>query len=245
MQTKALFVLAALLLAVALGSNAQRTPNFVVDQLRGTLNRAGGGSSFDYFVFAMTWPGNACRELSPCYIPSSTSDFTIHGLWPSRYTGPQGPFFCGGSFDFSQIQDLVPDLNNYWTDFKNEVPSFWQHEYEKHGTCAASLPRMDNEYKFFKSVLDLRKSMSVLPNLASGGVTPSDSKVYHIQQLKSAMKSAGYGTPALACYHGEQYITEMRFCTDKNLNFIDCPIRDQCHDTVLLNPINPNNLKRK
>lgn len=57
MQTKALFVLAALLLAVALGSNAQRTPNFVVDQLRGTLNRAGGGSSFDYFVSIVVYYG--------------------------------------------------------------------------------------------------------------------------------------------------------------------------------------------
>ncbi|KAL9652244.1 hypothetical protein ABK040_011904 [Willaertia magna] len=196
-------------------------------------------NSFDYFVFALTWPGNACKELNPCYIPNGTNDFTIHGLWPSRNSGPLGPFFCGGTFDPSQIQDLESDLNTYWTDFKNDIPNFWKHEYEKHGTCAAQLPRFSNEYKFFKGTIELRKSIQPLAVLQKSGIVPSDSRYYHESQIKDAFAAGGLGRPALACYHNAQALTEVRFCTDKNLNFMDCPssMKNQCHDTVTLNPI--------
>ena len=79
--------------------------------------------------------------------------------------------------------------------------------------------------------------MNILPSFAAAGIVPSDGQSYHINQLKSAMNSAGYGTPAFSCFHGEEHITELRFCTDKNLKFIDCPIRDQCHDLVMLDAI--------
>ena len=31
-----------------------------------------------------------------------------------------------------------------------------KHEYEKHGTCAATVPGLETEHEFFKNALDLR-----------------------------------------------------------------------------------------
>ena len=44
-------------------------------------------------------------------------------------------------------------------DKKLVLPSFFfsrKHEYEKHGTCAASVQGFENEHDFFKVSLDLR-----------------------------------------------------------------------------------------
>jgi ribonuclease T2 len=81
---------------------------------------------FDYFLLALSWPGSICRSLHPCHIPAGQTDnFTMHGLWPDNFDGsyPQDCDSPAGKFDPAQIQSLLPDLNKYWTDFKNDAPS--------------------------------------------------------------------------------------------------------------------------
>ena len=36
----------------------------------------------------------------------------------------------------------MPEMEQYWPDMMTDKPqyNFWTHEYEKHGTCAESLP---------------------------------------------------------------------------------------------------------
>ncbi|KAG2382011.1 hypothetical protein C9374_005803 [Naegleria lovaniensis] len=189
--------------------------------------------SFDIFVFALTWPGSACYSLSPCSVPKGISDFTIHGLWPNKLVGKLGPFYCNAPrFNYSLIQDMKTDLDKYWTDYKNAAPGLWQHEYEKHGSCAYQLPQFSSNavQDYFKNSINLRKSMKdIVKSLQQYSITPSNTTFYSISSLKDAFKNSGFGRPALVCFN-QTILSEVRFCTDKNLTFIDCPtqIGDSC-----------------
>lgn len=139
---------------------------------------------------------------------------SIHGLWPkyvcnwlrklilkSKLTGAQGPFNCASapSFNYTLIQDMRSDLDKYWTgmcfcfrwiqwnsDYKNDAPNLWKHEYDKHGTCTYQLAAFSSDVlrDYFKNSLDLRKKMSIITAMKTGGVIPSNSTTYKMSQIK-------------------------------------------------------------
>lgn len=61
--------------------------------------------------------------------------WTVHGLWP------RGVQHCEGSppFDVSALSAL-PQLSTQWPSCSRQVTAaaFWQHEWQKHGTCFGS-----------------------------------------------------------------------------------------------------------
>ena len=63
---------------------------------------------------------------------------TIHGLWP-EYTLHKWPEFCTREvFNISLIRDLIPTMKHVWSsmhEYHNTDEEFWQHEWQKHGTC--------------------------------------------------------------------------------------------------------------
>lgn len=88
-------------------------------------------NSFDYFLLALQWPGSLCRFLSPCRIPpTTTNNFTIHGLWPERNDSsyPQNCPSKAGQFDPNEITSIRDDLDIYWHDYKDDGTNFWAHE---------------------------------------------------------------------------------------------------------------------
>ena len=52
----------------------------------------------------------------------------------------------------TQLNDLEPYLVKYWTNLFADKPmdDFWKHEWIKHGTCAAQLPVLNSEHKYFQ-----------------------------------------------------------------------------------------------
>ena len=117
------------------------------------------------------------------------------------------------------------------SDYKNAAPGLWQHEYDKHGTCAAQLPQFSSNAvrDYFLQSIKLRKSMSILPSLKKQNIVPSNTTTYDIKFMKEGFKASGFGTPALVCYNSS-ILVEVRFCLNKELSFIDCPtqVGDQC-----------------
>ena len=92
-------------------------------------------------------------------------DFSIHGLWPNYNDGTKadpGPFFCTNEkFEPSEISDLLHDLEVEWPTFEARGgPSFWSHEYEKHGTCSEAT--FADEHAYFAGVLALDKQYDLL-----------------------------------------------------------------------------------
>lgn len=83
----------------------------------------------------------------------TTSEWSVHGLWP-EYSNSTWPQFC----DPSRYKELTPDvlapfrdlMDKYWYACEGDSFSFWQHEWNKHGTCQP-LPVA----VFFRRTIDL------------------------------------------------------------------------------------------
>ena len=72
---------------------------------------------------------------------------TIHGLWP------QWAESCGGEpFDVNQLAPILDEMTTDWPSCEGSDTSeeFWQHEWEKHGTCT-QIPQL----QYFRTALQL------------------------------------------------------------------------------------------
>lgn len=81
--------------------------------------------------------------------------WSIHGLWP-QYSENSYPKYCKKiDFDIKKLDTIIDRLNAVW--YSNQEPNaeFWQHEWEKHGTCM--FDNMD-EFEYFQKVIDLYKT---------------------------------------------------------------------------------------
>ena len=63
--------------------------------------------------------------------------------------------------------DLLNYMNTYWKDYQGDDESFWDHEWEKHGTCISTLnPNCYTNYvpqeevvAYFKKAVELFKTL--------------------------------------------------------------------------------------
>ena len=62
----------------------------------------------------------------------------------------------------------------HWTNVhaNSKEDSFWKHEWEKHGTCAAQLPQMDSELKYFEKGVALNAKFPLQKYLYDASITP-------------------------------------------------------------------------
>ncbi|ESZ96093.1 hypothetical protein SBOR_3570 [Sclerotinia borealis F-4128] len=148
-------------------------------------------------------------DANPSTGPANS--WTIHGLWPDHCDGTYDSN-CDTSRQYSSITNiltaagqtsLLSYMNTYWVsdDSTNEV--FWEHEWNKHGTCISTLePSCYSSYTtgaevvdFFNVAVDLFKILPTYTWLANAGIVPSASKTYTSAQIQAAI-TAGFGYPA-------------------------------------------------
>ena len=85
-------------------------------------------------------------------IKESNNTFSIHGLWP-QYTKNSYPTYCTNvSFNINNLKPIMPELKKNWYSTQEKNEDFWQHEYEKHGSCVFT-PMTELEY--FSKTLEL------------------------------------------------------------------------------------------
>ena len=59
----------------------------------------------------------------------------IHGLWP-QYDKKTYPKFCRNiPFDITKLNSIINNLHDNWYSNKDKDSLFWEHEWNKHGTC--------------------------------------------------------------------------------------------------------------
>lgn len=80
-------------------------------------------------------------DSSPAIGPADS--WTLHGLWPDLCDGTY-PTFCSFAPQYKNITaileaaeqtDLLDYMNTYWLPNSGTAENFWEHEWNKHGTC--------------------------------------------------------------------------------------------------------------
>jgi len=194
-------------------------------------------------LFVQRWPASTCvngkiiggrnPQAEPaCAIPEdlSPTDWTLHGLWPSRFNGT-GPESCNktAKWDVKLLSPIRNQLLVYWPNLETTTPfdSFWQHEWFKHGTCAEVIPSLDGELNYFSQPLNFRTKWNLYQALSQQGITPSDTTTFSQAQFVSALNTVfGFDLEVLCAYSSDtkkHYIAEIRFCLDKSFQLIKCP----------------------
>ena len=101
--------------------------------------------------------------------------WTVHGLWPDHCDGTYDAN-CDPSRAYTNITQilqaagqtsLLSYMNTYWKDYQGNDESFWDHEWEKHGTCISTLePKCYSSYTpqeevvaYFAKTVELFKTL--------------------------------------------------------------------------------------
>lgn len=110
-------------------------------------------------------------------MPKERDEWTIHGIWPSQYH-KVGPQFCNKSmpFDRDALEPLESELQEKWIDIEYGRTSYslWEHEWNKHGTCAAVMEELSNEFKYFHEGLNLLSAYDMKNVLAKANILPGN-----------------------------------------------------------------------
>ncbi|KAG8893106.1 ribonuclease T2-like, partial [Tulasnella sp. 403] len=176
--------------------------------------------------------------------------WTIHGLWPDHCDGTWDQF-CDPSREYPSItqvlqnngkQALLDDMNQWWLDQNGNNEQFWEHEWNKHGTCMSTIEPsclppgsqtgLDAAY-YFQRAVDTFKSLPTYQYLATAGITPSTSATYTYTTLANAIKASTGFTPSLDCTSGalnsvSYYFNLKGSLIDGTLVPIDAPSQGSC-----------------
>jgi ribonuclease T2 len=115
--------------------------------------------------------------------------------------GTKGPEFCNSSLHFNHtlLEPIQDDLEQYWTNIHNgSLYTLWKHEWKKHGTCAASLPSLDTEIKYFSQGLNWISQYGMSNILGKSGIQPK-SQAYTPQDIWNAVQKSLGKSPAVQC----------------------------------------------
>ncbi|XP_050425401.1 uncharacterized protein LOC126836224 [Adelges cooleyi] len=202
-------------------------------------------NSWDILIFTQTWPSTLCytwkkiNKTHECRFPPDKKRWTIHGIWPTKL-GTIGPSFCNKTlaFDPNAIYGIQNELNEYWTDIElpqknttnantavSNKKSIWFHEWEKHGTCATSLPALDSEFKYFYQGIEWAKekySMKDILEKANIKVNSTLNVNEYWKAIRSVLKVNVYVNCVFKNDTKEQLLEEIRICFNKNLELTDC-----------------------
>ena len=156
-------------------------------------------------------------DTNPVTGPSNS--WTVHGLWPDNCDGTYDAY-CDAARQYTNVTaiisaagatDLLGYMNTYWKDYQGNDESFWEHEWDKHGTCINTLePGCYTDYTpqeevvaYFQKTVDLFKSLPSYTWLANAGITPSTTATYTSAQILAAFKSPRGVEVTIQCSNGE------------------------------------------
>eukprot|EP00330_Aristerostoma_sp_ATCC50986_P009928 CAMPEP_0114589490 /NCGR_PEP_ID=MMETSP0125-20121206/11919_1 /TAXON_ID=485358 ORGANISM="Aristerostoma sp., Strain ATCC 50986" /NCGR_SAMPLE_ID=MMETSP0125 /ASSEMBLY_ACC=CAM_ASM_000245 /LENGTH=155 /DNA_ID=CAMNT_0001786391 /DNA_START=198 /DNA_END=665 /DNA_ORIENTATION=+ len=150
----------------------------------------------------------------------------MHGLWPSGGSNYEN---CGDEFNENSItQSTLNDMQTYWSGLYTPGESFWEHEYDKHGSCFVGPNGQKGDEAFFSTALSVAQQADIYGALSSAGIVPGNSYDAH-DIINAIHKSFGYS--GFACQKGA--IQQIEICLDLNFNYIDCSgTGNTCSGTV-------------
>jgi ribonuclease T2 len=195
--------------------------------------RQNEADQFDFYVLSLSWSPSFCAAAAERRNTGAPSrqcgarpySFVVHGLWPQYAKG--FPQYCqvpsprlNHGIMLSML-DLMP------------APHLIFNEWDKHGTCSGLAPRAYfNTVRKARAIvkipaeyIDLQEQLSVAP-----------------AAVKEAFVKAnpGLSENGLAIECDRKWLTEVRICLSKDLQFRDCAAiaRPSCRrERVLMPPL--------
>ncbi|XP_059468727.1 ribonuclease Oy [Neocloeon triangulifer] len=222
-----------LLMGLGLLATAAAHPQVMIKFDFGSLDRYRNFEpKWDVLIFTQSWPYTVCREWkdkSESHACLLLSQWTVHGVWPTKF-GTIGPGFCNNTWHFNprELKPIQSELDQKWANIMNGTAedSLWKHEWQKHGTCAAQLPPLDSELKYFSKGLAWHDEHNMTKILSDGGILPDATKEYNVQQINDVVKKGTGFNPAVECFRDSKthktYLSEIRICFNKQLELVDC-----------------------
>lgn len=157
-------------------------------------------------------------DTSPAIGPADS--WTLHGLWPDLCDGTY-PTYCTQAPKYYNItailtaasqNELLDYMNTYWLPNRGTSENFWEHEWNKHGTCVNTLAPScyedgyapgDEVVDFMARAVDIFKGLDTYKALAAAGIVPSTTKTYSSAEIQEALTAITGNEVVLGCYRGQ------------------------------------------
>ncbi|XP_057333253.1 ribonuclease Oy-like [Microplitis mediator] len=193
---------------------------------------------FEYFKLSLQWPKASCyraRVLSQSDKECNTPDsWSIHGLWPQT-TRPNKSILkkkcpLDIPFNIDDLNDIKDRLTPVWfgVDISGEGDpnaKLWEHEWTKHGRCAARHKDLDSIGKFFSKTLELYDQYNIDQALNDRGISPGNTA--SLGDISNAIKDMVRKLPRISTISNkertESYLYEIHICYDHDFDHVDCP----------------------
>jgi ribonuclease T2 len=175
------------------------------------LPQPSGPQSFDFYLLSLSWSPEFCYSHQGAPECGRGATFVLHGLWPQNADGtyPQNCSTAPGPANPSQYSDIYPD------------PGLLEHEWLTHGTCSGLSPDA-----FFTTARAAFQSFKIPPKLAQLTAQISLQPGQILSLVTQSNPSIGAGDLVLSC--GNNYLTAVEVCLDKQLHPIACGVARSC-----------------
>lgn len=114
-----------------------------------------------------------------------------------QYCAPDREYFNITAILNETAPSTLKYMQEYWKDYKGDDEDFWEHEYNKHGTCMSSLePRCYPDFEpgqeltdYFTQTVNLFKQLPSYNWLAEAGIVPSSTVTYTAAAIQAALRA--------------------------------------------------------
>jgi ribonuclease T2 len=169
------------------------------------------GKPYDFYLLTLSWSPEYCVTNPGAVECSQHLGFVVHGLWPQNFDGsyPKNCPTRPATLTDAEWQGLFP------------TASLAQHEWTAHGACTPY-----DAATYFGLVRKARGEVQIPSAFTAPTQLPSDTPGDLIAQFARINTGIPPGGIALNC--GNNALTSVEFCFDKNLKPIACQAVRSC-----------------
>lgn len=174
---------------------------------------------FDFYVLNLSWSPEFCHSHASAAECTQHRAFTLHGLWPENNDGsyPESCSQAPGPANPAQYADIYPDQG------------LLEHEWETHGTCSGLGPDA-----FFVQARRAEGSIVIPDQLAHLTQPAAESPAEIVTEFTQSNPGLPASSVAISC--GNNYLTAVEVCVDKNLRPQSCSAVKTCGATQVRIP---------
>ncbi len=182
-------------------------------------NAKSSGKAFDFFLLNLSWSPEYCHSHPAATECAQHPAFVLHGLWPERQDGtyPENCSDAPGPANPGQYSDVYPD------------PGLLRHEWRTHGTCSGLSPDA-----YFTAARNAYKAMTAPPKLVQLKEQISLSPAGIAELFERSNPDVPATSLAVSC--GNNYLTAVEVCLDKNLHSVSCGALRSCRANTVRIP---------